>query len=248
MFTATPQNDVQYRQTFFSSSILSPGTHTLVITTLEDKAFYYFDYIRILLDPLPWPLLQPTSPISTNSLTSLDTSSQASTTLLATPSLSNTSSVAAVTLLSAPTVSSQSRMTTRIFSAPTTEPSSIPSSAQTSQVPVSSSHISPALTTGVVIGGLGLTLVFFFVVYRLKSQLSQRAAMNIYGSCKIIPLALSRVLLISTLAWTTNLPNRTSVMVPYLLTTMAPSQHSGKHDDRRQPQPEMGLKQTRGTV
>lgn len=68
-FTATLQAAAQHQSNFFVSSV-SPGPHTLVITTLVDGAQYYLDYIQVT-PPLPnanCPVFQALSSSSKSSI------------------------------------------------------------------------------------------------------------------------------------------------------------------------------------
>jgi len=70
-FTAAQEAYIQYQVNFFVSSV-SPGPHTLVITTSIDGGQYYLDYIQVI-PPLPngnCPVVQASSDSSKGSITS----------------------------------------------------------------------------------------------------------------------------------------------------------------------------------
>jgi len=79
-----PSTDT-YRQQFFRADDLSPGPHTLVVSSVSDRSYIYLDYFEVV--PVPTSNPAP-APIPTPSVTPSSTSNQ----VASSTSLSQTSS------------------------------------------------------------------------------------------------------------------------------------------------------------
>jgi len=147
----------QYRRQFFQSNELTEGSHTLVITTLADNAFFILDYFAITL------LSDGTPPIS---LQSIDRAS---------PSMLSTNFLSSTQVLS-PTSSSQGvASATTASSGIATASSGLNSTAPyvtTSPVASSKVDLPLSLIIGGTLGGLALLIVGFiaFMFFRRRAN------------------------------------------------------------------------------
>jgi len=157
---------VQYRRQFFQSNVLTAGSHTLVITTLADNAFFVLDYFEITrLGATPPTPIQP-------QLVSASDSTPSRSVLSSTPVIFPTPSPHVV----ASSITTSSGITTApsgISTAPSgisTAPSGISTAPYVTAFPVASSKAERPLgpIIGGALGGLALLIIGFiaFMFFR----------------------------------------------------------------------------------
>jgi hypothetical protein len=163
IYNATEQAQFQFQQNFFQSGSLVPGSHTLVVTHLNNNARLFIDYF-LIIPPDSTTTLAPTSTLPTSA-----TSSSTSAVITAPGGVQSHSGI---TTVSAPT-----------SMLPTSATSSSTSAAITALSAGNGvkSHSGTTPTAAIIGGSLGAlaligiaALVFWFIRKRVKNDYQRR--------------------------------------------------------------------------
>ena len=192
-FAPTEDNAVHYRQLFFYSSRLASGSHTLVITSTVDNAYFFLDYIQFTSSSNASLTTQPTTttttpqgqtPNSNQTTTSvtLTTSSQTQTQITTiTPSQGSlSSSIPIITQGSDTLVSSTSSQSLNLTPSHSSNPTPSRSSSFSVSAPSVASSRSSKTSVGAIAGGtiaaaaiVVIAVIVFCLIQRFRRRTGQ---------------------------------------------------------------------------